>query len=129
MKSLLLFTAVAFSNCLFSQTNDWKYLGKNDSEKTIFYFKPNSNDTGWIKSESPETVYYDKNQKKVIDGFTLNLWRFDCEERQIGLVQSIIYSKNSKLLQSIFLKDYEVEMNYVIPESNGEAFLKAFCEE
>lgn len=129
MKSTLLFFAVTYSSFLFSQSNDWKYLGKKDSEKTIFYFKTNSNDTGWIKSESPETVYYDKNQKKVIDGYQITLWKFDCDERQIGLVQTTTYDKKGNVKKTLSLKSFQIEMDYAVPDSLGEDFLKAFCEE
>lgn len=130
MKSLFLFCSLFLSNYLFSQTEEWKYIGLDGKGNSTYYYKSNSKNTGWIKIESKETIYFDENQnEKKIDGYQLILWKFDCEEKQIGVIQSITYDKNSKVLSSINLKSYEIEMFYIVPNSVGELFFKSFCSE
>ncbi|WP_322969505.1 surface-adhesin E family protein [Faecalibacter sp. LW9] len=126
MKIILLFF-LSFGCNLFAQDSEWNYIGTG-TDKTKYYFKINSENTAWTKEESKETVYFVKNLKKTIDGYHLSLWKFDCDEKQIGIVQKNTYSKDGKLIDNISLKSYEVEMDYVVPDSIGESLIKSFCE-
>lgn len=101
---------------MFSQ--DWEeILMGNDSK---YYYKPNTDKTGWIKEVSDKTAYYSTNKaqsKKIIDGYKIILYKFDCSEKQIGILQMTTYSKSGKVLKTTKINEYLVEMDYVIPES------------
>ena len=128
MKNILLLVTVFLSGHLFSQTEEWLKLG-TDTEKTTYYYKPHSNNKAWIKMESPQLTYYDNDGKsKTTDGYQLNLWIYDCDEKQLGLIQMITYDKSGNVLQTLNLKSFEIELRYVIPNSLGENFLQAFCK-
>ena len=73
-------------------------------------------------------TYYDNGKNKTVDGYQLNLWLFDCEEKQIGVVQTTTYDKSGNVLGTLNIKSYEIEMQYVNPNSLGENFLQAFCK-
>lgn len=78
---------------------------------------------------SVKTEYYPKNSTglKVIDGYTLTLWKFDCEHKKTGLIQWNVYSKEDNLLTSLKQNQYLAEMAYAIPDSVGEGFFGVFC--
>lgn len=49
------------------------------------------------------------------------------DNRKLGLIQIVVYDKNGKTVNSTKLKDYEVDMDYVIPDSVGETYLDTYC--
>jgi hypothetical protein len=127
MKTVLLLFIVFIGENLTAQ--EWQYIATS-SDGTEYYFKPNSSKTGWIKQVSAKTDYFPKElkgQKKTINGYNICLWKFDCDEKQIGLIQKNTYSSNGEVVDSIIIKDYNIEMLYVVPDSTGERLLKAFC--
>ena len=83
----------------------------------------------FISVISVKTEYYPKNSTglKVIDGYTLTLWKFDCEHKKTGLIQWNVYSKEDNLLTSLKQNQYLAEMAYAIPDSVGEGFFGVFC--
>ena len=78
---------------------------------------------------SSKTEYYPKTSTglKVMDGYIVTLWKFDCENKKAGLVQQNVYSKEDNLLASLKQNQYLEEMIYTIPDSVGEGFLGVFC--
>lgn len=103
-------------------------MGEQDSNK--YYYKPNNEDSGWIKTVSDSIEYINSSGKKMkAEGYSMLLWKFDCIERQIGMAQFIVYSKEGKVLHSISLKSYEIEMLFVVPDSLGEIYFNTFCNQ
>lgn len=123
MKKILFITTLFITNCLIAQ--EWISIGK-DSNGDEYYYKPNTNYTAWIKQISTKISYY-SNGKKQIDGYTIQLMKFDCDDKKIGLIQSTTYSKQGKPVNSFDIDDILVKMNYVVPDSLGEDFLNTFC--
>ncbi|SHK45079.1 hypothetical protein [Epilithonimonas mollis] len=111
----------------FSYSQDWKYIFESNTD--IFYYKPDTENTAWIKMISGKTEYYPKTSTglKIIDGYILTLWRFDCENRKAGLVQWKLYTKEDSILASLSHNQYLSEMAYAIPEFVAEGFLGVFC--
>ncbi len=112
----------------FNYSQDWKLISENDDSS--YYYKPNTDDTAWIKEVSEKIEYYPNKKSmdaKYIDGFSLLLHKFDCNSKKLGWLQMNIYSKDGKLLNSYDTKEYLVDMKYVTPDSVGETFLNAFC--
>ncbi len=126
MKTILFFCFLLLSKFCYSQ--DWKLLF--EVEDGTYYYKPNTSETAWIKVVSNKTTYYPNKAStklKTVDGYTIVLWKFNCEDRKLGLIQSNVYSKDGKLLDSIERNELLVDMRYVIPESIGEQMLTKFC--
>ena len=127
MKTILLLILLFTLSNSYSQDSEWTQLFEN--KQGNFFFKPNSNNTAWIKIVSEKTKYTLENstQEKIVDGYRVMLYKFDCYSKKIGVMKLITYSKDGELLDSINLKEYQVEMDYPNPDSVGEGFLKLFC--
>lgn len=126
MKKIVLLLTLLIGANLFSQ--DWEEILKGNDNK--YYYKPNTDTTAWIKETSDKMAYYPTNSKnkKIIDGYKIVLYKFDCSEKQIGILQMTVYSKSGKVVSSAKISELFVEMNYVIPDSIGEGMLNLFCE-
>ena len=108
---------------------EWKYIIKS-ADGTEYYYKPNTSKTAWVKQVSSKTSYYskeEKGQKKIVDGYHVCLWKFDCEEKKIGLAQQNTYNTNGEVLSAITFKEYDIEMIYPNPDSIAENLINAFC--
>lgn len=126
-KILFLITFLATSFC-YSQVKDWEFILK--SENSTYYYKPNNNRTAWVKVVSEKTKYYPKEiypKAKTIDGYVMILWKFDCDEQKMGIVKSTTYSKDGNSLDNFSEDEILVKMDYVNPDSVGEALLNTFC--
>ena len=124
MKTILFLFVILFGENLVAQ--EWKYITKS-ANGTEYFYKPNTSKTAWIKQVSSQTAYYEKGQKKIVDGYNLTLWRFDCEDKKIGVVQQNTYNADGELLNTFTLKEYEIELTYVVPDTIGENLINTFC--
>ncbi|KFC20216.1 hypothetical protein [Chryseobacterium sp. FH1] len=125
MKKILLFLSLLLFSLSYSQ--DWKTISLND-EEAVFY-KYNTDDTAWFKTVSEKTEYYPKNSKvaKIVNGYTLALFKFDCDDKKMGLFQMNVYSKEGKLLDHFEVNEILADMSYVVPETMGERYFNEFC--
>lgn len=109
---------------------DWKLV--TELKNGSYYYKPNTNETAWIKIISDSIEYYPTESpqgvKKTVDGYQLVLWKFDCTSKKLGLIQTSVYSKDGTLLSKSKQNEQLVEMDYVIPDSLGEDILKSICQ-
>lgn len=113
----------------YSQIKDWEFI--LESENGAYYHKPNNGRTEWIKLLSEKTKYYPNEaypNAKIIDRYAMILWKLYCEEQKMGIVKSTTYSQDGKTLVSYSENEIFVEMDYVNPESIGEASLNKFCK-
>lgn len=128
-KFLLLIFFNIFVCQIYGQATEWQYI-ITDSANREYYYKHNSHDTAWTKEISKTIIYFtgDKLQdKKVVDGYQINLYQFDCSDKKISIAQVNTYSKSGEVLKTTKIKDDLVEMDYVLPDSVGESFLQSFC--
>jgi len=58
----------------------------------------------------------------MTNGYTMTLWKFDCDSKKITQIQLIVYSQEGKLLQNVENDEYSIKMIYVTPDSLGEGF-------
>lgn len=125
MKKILLLLSLLI--CTLSYAQDWKLIFEADD--VAYYYKPNTKNTAWIKEVSDKMEYEpeDSLETKVIKGYQITLWKFDCAEEKIAPIQINVYSKEGKPLQSVKKDEAEAEMFFVIPDSVGEGFFKWFC--
>jgi len=87
----------------------------------------NTSNTIWIKTVSKNIGYYTAKGKKVTEGNKLVLYKVDCSNRKLGILQIAVYDVNGKILDSTKFEDYNVEMDYVIPDTVGEIYLDTYC--
>jgi len=127
MKQFLVLFLIVFSIKTYSQ--NWEQILKTEQEE--YFYKPNTHNTAWVKVVSDKTEYLsDKTQKAVIvDGYKMVLWKFDCRQKQIGIIQALVYNKDGEALDSFKLNEVLVNMEYVVPETIGETLLYKFCED
>ena len=109
MKKILLIISLFVISFCYSQ--DWELVTKQ--ENGIFYYKPNTNETAWIKIVSDKTEYYPSktsSKTKIVDGYKLVLWKYDCIEKKIGIIKSTTYTKAGKVLENFSQNELFVEM-------------------
>lgn len=115
-----------FINFVYSQKT-WLPVTTSFEPDEKTFMALNTNNTIWIKKVSKNIEFHTQQGKKNIDGYQLMLFKVDCDNRKIGLIQIVVYDKNGKTVNSTKLKDYEVDMDYVIPDSVGETYLDTYC--
>ena len=126
MKQTLALLLIVFSINTYSQ--NWEQILQ--TEQGEYFYKPNTRNTAWIKNVAEKTEYLSEKTKKneIIDGYKMILWKFDCREKKLGVIQAIVYTKDGKSLDSFKQNEVLVEMDYVVPETIGEKLLYIFCE-
>ena len=131
MKFFYLFITLFLTTTLsYSQNKDWELI--LESKTGNYYYKPNNNRTAWIKVVSEKTKYFSKEtnpKEKTIDGYTILLWKFDCDDQKMGIVKSTTYSKDGNSVSTFSQNEILVDMDYVNPDSIGEALLNTFCRQ
>lgn len=112
---------------LFAYSQDWEQIGENDSGK--YFYKPYTKNTAWVKKISDKIEYFVDSpiKPKIVDGYQLVLWKFDCDDKKIGILQINTYTAHEKLLQSRNVPSYLMKMDYVTPDSIGEIYIETFC--
>ncbi|MFM9945087.1 MAG: surface-adhesin E family protein [Bacteroidia bacterium] len=127
MKIILLLMSFFITSFCYSQ--NWKFL--SEEKNGIYYYRPNTDETAWIKIVSDKMEYYPKKTSQklaTVDGYKILLYKFDCKSKKIGVIQATVYSKEGEVLDTYSENELLVEMNYVNPDSIGEYLLKTFCE-
>ena len=123
-----LFLLLMLPFCLFSQ--DWKVISVGvNSNYYIRKHSENPNDTKvWIKEEGPKIEYTNAAKKKVfMKGKHIVLWDIHCDDKQIGLISSTLYTSSGSVVNNTVIPSYSVEFQDVIPESMGEQWLNEAC--
>ena len=104
----------------------WQYL--TESNNNVYYYKLNSGTTAWVKVVSETTPSYassDEVNPSTIEGYTVYLYKFSCSSKKIGLLKTVVYSKDGKPLDT--KEEYLEEMEAVKPNSVSEEMLFQFC--
>jgi hypothetical protein len=124
-KQLLLLLLFIGSVC---SAQDWQYL--MESNNNTYYYKLNSRTTAWVKVMSDMTTYYASNddlKPTTVDGYTVYLYKFSCSSKKIGVLKTIVYSKDGKTLNTTSTDEFLADMEAVKPNSVGEEMLFQFC--
>ncbi|WP_309612830.1 surface-adhesin E family protein [Flavobacterium sp.] len=124
-KQLLLLLLFIGSVC---SAQDWQYL--MESNNNVYYYKLNSGTTAWVKVVSDTTNYYasdDDIKPTTIDGYTVYLYKYSCSSKKIGVLKTIVYSKDGKPLDTKNTDEFLADMVAVKPNSVGEEMLFQFC--
>lgn len=124
-KQLLLLLLFIGSVC---SAQDWQYL--LESNNKAYYYKSNSSNTAWVKVVSDTTTYYASNddiRPTTVDGYTVYLYKFSCSSKKLGVLKTIVYSKDGKPLDIESTDEFLADMEAVKPNSVGEEMLFQFC--
>ena len=124
-KQLLLLLLFIGSVC---SAQDWQYL--TESNNNVYYYKINSRTTACVKVVSEMTSYYASNddiKPTSVDGYTVYLYKFSCSSKKIGILKTIVYSKDGKTLDTESTDEFLADMEAVKPNSVGEEMLFQFC--
>lgn len=127
MRIFIAFVLFFTSTFVFSQ--EWELIGTG-SNGAAYYCRTNTYDTAWIKIVSNELTYFEDGtgKQKTTAGHQLILFAFDCRDRQLGLVQTVTYDKEGKIVGSFSQKRIFAKMEYVLPDSQGEFYLSEICD-
>ena len=117
-----------FSIFSFTYSQEWKFLLTTGESE--YFYRPNNSETAWFKIVSAKTEYYDKSLRKLktVDGHKILLCKFDCENKKMGLIKFTTYNKEGKVIEYDSKNEVLVNMDYVNPDSVGEAMLYEFCK-
>lgn len=126
-----IFTLLFFSlfTNLFSQTNNWTYVGENVSNAK-FYIKeignPYFSSSCWVKCYMPAKSYRNKEGKLVkrSSPYLIERWEISCDFQQISRSSSILYNSDGTVKASS--NNYSPS-EYVTPDSMGESILNYMC--
>ena len=124
-KQLLLLLLFIGSAC---SAQDWQYL--MESNNNVYYYKPNTSTTAWIKVVSEMTSYYvsdDAIRPTTIEGYKVYLYKFSCSSKKLGVLKTIVYSKEGTPLDISSTDEFLADMEAVKPNSAGEEMLFHFC--
>ncbi len=126
MKKLLLLLLLFIGSVCSAQ--DWQYLMA--SNNNVYYYKSNTSNTAWIKVVSEMTSYYasdDDAKPTTIEGYKVYLYKFSCSSKKLGVLETIVYSKEGKPLYTNSTDEFLADMEAVKPNSVGEEMLFHFC--
>jgi hypothetical protein len=126
MKNQLLLLLLFIGSVCSAQ--DWQYL--MESNNNVYYYKLNSHNMAWVKVVSGMTSYYassDDIKPTTVDGYTVYLYKFSCSSKKIGVLKTIVYSKDGKPLDTRSTDEFLADMEAVKPNSVGEEMLFEFC--
>lgn len=112
------------STLTYSQ--EWEKLTTSKDGKE-FFIRPHSKTSAWIKITNAD-VYKSPLDSESVKGVVMVLFRFDCENLKLGTLASVEYDNDGKVLRSDQTEEILVDMEYPIPDSYGEYYLKTFCE-
>lgn len=124
-KQLLLLLLLIGSVC---PAQDWQYLMESDNN--VYYYKSNSYTTAWVKVVSDKTKYYasdDDIKPTTVEGYTVYLYKFSCPSKKIGVLKTIVYSKDGKPLAIESTDEFLADIKAVKPNSVDEEMLFQFC--
>jgi hypothetical protein len=101
-----------------------------ETNNDVYYYKSNTSSTAWIKVVSEMTTYYasdDDVKPIVVEGYKVYLYKFSCSSKKLGVLKTIVYSKEGKPIDSTSTDEFLVDMEAVKPNSVGEEMLFHFC--
>ena len=122
-KIILVFLVFPFAN-IYSQ--QWEIMNIRDSDNTEYSYKSKSSNTAWVKTVQDKIEYFKNGKSAYTKGHEIVLYKFDCEEKKMGIMQVTVYDTNNNPLEIVDLGENR-KMQYVIPDSIGESLLLHFC--
>lgn len=99
----------------------WK-VAATSANKEYYLMKPLRGDKFWVKqlSKSNKGAYYKA---------SLTLYKIDCKEGMLGIVQTTEYEINGDVAYSSPTRDdIIVSMSYAAPDTIGEALVESACK-
>src|SRR5258705_12756129 len=117
----------------------WEYVGKTNSE---YWFRnvrtvhrgPKGSLLAWLRLAvpAPDMDYAFRSNKNITwsslleeNGYSLQLWEFDCSTDKMRTVQDVSYDGDGKVVSQHLYRN--PSWSHAIPDSIGEAALRATC--
>lgn len=99
----------------------WEVAANSDNDE-YYLIKPLRGDKYWVKQLTK--TYKDEYYKS-----SLTLYKIDCKEGMLGIVQATEYEANGTVkYSSPTWEDYLVSMSYATPDTVGEALVESVCK-
>ncbi len=123
-KQLLILLLFIGSVC---SAQDWQYL--MEANNNVYYYKLNSGSTAWVKvvSDNSFSASVDDENPTTVEGYKVYLYKFSCTSKKLGVLKTIVYSKDGKPLDTRTTDEFLADMEVVKPNSVGEEMLFQFC--
>lgn len=99
----------------------WEVAATSDNDE-YYLIKPLRGDKYWVKQLTK--TYKDEYYKS-----SLTLFKIDCKEGMLGIIQATEYEANGTVkYSSPTWEDYLVSMSYATPDTVGEALVESVCK-
>lgn len=126
MKNIVLILLAFFTlSCSYSQ--EWELIGTQDNGEEL-YMRPNTKNSAWFKLTPIQVPADFDKPNETIEGYSINLVKVDCKSKQIGSLAIYLYNKDGIEIMGQQIKEWDVEMENVLPDSREEYQLNSFCE-
>ena len=129
MKKLLITVVFFITIATYSQQKkEWILI--NDSEDKTFYIRKRTDDTAWFKTsfKNDKIKERDDSGNDVAVRNSLVLFKFECTNLMMGVLSSLKYDKDGNIITSNNVNELFLQMEYVIPDTNGEFIFEYFCD-
>ena len=129
MKKLLITVVFFITIATYSQQKkEWILI--NDSEDRTFYIRKRTDDSAWFKTsyKNDKIKERDDSGNDVAVRNSLVLFKFECTNLMMGVLSSLKYDKDGNVITSNNVNELFLQMEYVIPDTNGEFIFEYFCD-
>ena len=129
MKKLLITVVFFITIATYSQQKkEWILI--NDSEDRTFYIRKRTDDSAWFKTsyKNDKIKERDDSGNDVVVRNSLVLFKFECTNLMMGVLSSLKYDKDGNVITSNNVNELFLQMEYVIPDTNGEFIFEYFCD-
>jgi hypothetical protein len=108
----------------YSQEEKTDWIDVYESERETMKYQMYTKNTAWF-----ETVYKNNDEKHEgeIVRRELHLYKFDCDKKLWGVLSWIRYNDDSEIIVESQVKEFQVDMDYLVPNSNASQFYKCIC--
>lgn len=103
--------------------NEYRYSYDSATNAEVSTFFGKTYRQAWFKQEIINDL--NPNDQLTVGDFMLNLWRFDCAQRKLGLSRSIEFKRDGRYVQDI--KNPVVAMASIIPDTSGYLMWQKAC--
>ncbi|QLC65554.1 hypothetical protein LPB248_04375 [Flavobacterium sp. LPB0248] len=125
--TILLFIVYSRS---FSQNDEFQYVtSAKDGTEIYLYFEKDNDGTKefWLKMINPTKTGKNKKGQLIKTGgdSSVQFYKLDCTEKRYSTSDGVIYDRNGKVLQKIYIDSYN---DKVMPGTVMSAVYKFVCE-
>jgi len=114
----------------FSQNDEFQYVASaKDGTEVYLYFERDNNGTKefWLKIINPIKTIKNKKGQLIKSGgdSSVQFYKLDCSEKRYSTSDGVIYDRNGKVSQKIYIDSYN---DKIIPGTVLSAVYRYVCE-